>query len=178
MTADYKAMRKAAKMPERTVQVCMRGDLVAEFESLERELEQIDGADSLDSGAGALIERMEALQAEMRENTYPVKLRGMPAPAYRAFTAEHPARRDDDGEIVEDDKAFGINHDTFWPALIRVSIVDPELPTDADWDEFEAGLTDFQYGELANVAFTLNRSKVSVPFSLAASRMKASTGGE
>jgi hypothetical protein len=77
MGADYKTMRKAARLPERIVPICFRGDLVAEFQQLERELEEAQSTktDSLDSGAGALLERMEAIQAEMRESTYDVRLR-------------------------------------------------------------------------------------------------------
>jgi hypothetical protein len=174
VTADYKTMRKAARLPERTVPTCFRGDLVAEFESLERELDEARkaNADSLDSGTGALLERMDAVQAEMRENTYLVRLRGMGFPAWNAFTARHAARRDDDGKVLESDAGLGVNVETFWPALIRASIVDPELATDADWEEFVEGITDYQYGELGNAAFNLNRSGVDIPFSLAASTMK------
>lgn len=179
MTADYKAMRAAAKLPERTVHVCFRGDLIAELEDIDAELERLgEKTDSLDTGAGDLLERMEALKAEMRENTYPVRLRGMTHPKYNALIARHPARRDDEGKILEEDRGLGVNVETFWPALIRASIIDPPLPTDADWDEFDDGLTDFQYSELGNAAFALNRSRVDIPFSPAASRMSRNTGSE
>jgi len=181
MTADYKAMRKAARLPERTVPICFRGDLVAEFEGLDRELQEakLANPDSLDSGTGALLERMDAVQAEMRENTYPVVLRAMAFPDYNAFIAKHPARRDPEkDEIVRDDVALGVNVETFWPAFIRASIIDPELPTDADWEEFVAGITDYQYSQIGNTAFALNRSGVDIPFSHAASAMKRPTADE
>lgn len=179
-TKNFKAMLAEARLPERTVPVCFRGDLVAEFQQLEHELEQVRKAnpDSLDSGVGELLERMEAIQAEMRENTYDVRLRAMPGPRYRALVAEHPPRRDDNGKIVEDDADFGLNVVTFWPPFIRGSIIDPELATNADWEDFVEGITDYQYGELGNAAFMLNRSGVDIPFSLAASTMKRSSGGE
>lgn len=176
--STYKDMRAKAKLPERTVEVCFRGDLVAEFEGLERELEQIPKTDSLDSGSSELLERMEALRSEMRESTYPVRLRAMPRPAYRELTAQHAARRDDDGKMVEEDAQMGVNTETFYPALLRASIVDPELSTTGEWTEFDEGLTDYQWSELAGAAFLLNRGPVTIPFSLAASRMNRSSGGE
>lgn len=181
MTADYKAMRKAARLPERTVPVCFRGDLVADFEVLERELEEARGAagsDSLDAGTGELLDRMEALQAQMRESTFLVRLRGMPGPKYRALVAQHPARRDETGEVVKADEAMGINNETFWEPLIRACIVEPELTTAADWDEFVEGITDFQYGQIAQASFLLNRGDVSVPFSFAASTMRRTSADE
>lgn len=180
MSADYKAMRKAARLPERTVPICFRGDLIADFEALERQLEEAQkaSADSLDTGTGELLERMDAIQAEMRENTYPVRLRAMDFRFYNALVAKHPPRRDDDGAVLEDDSHLRVNTETFWEPLLRASIVDPELPTHDDWEDFVAGITDYQYNELAVAALNLNRGKVDVPFSLAASSMKRTSGGE
>lgn len=181
MSADYKAMRKAARLPESTVPICFRGDLIADFEVLERELEQAQAgasSDSLDSGMGELRDRMEAIQAEMRENTYPVRLRGMSYADYNALIAKHPARYDDEGRIAPDDATLRINSDTFFEPLIRASIVDPELPTVADWEEFLSGLTDYQFNQLGVTALALNRGGIDVPFSLAASSMKRTSGGE
>jgi hypothetical protein len=179
MGADYKAMRKAARLPERIVPICFRGDLVAEFQRLERELEEAQSTktDSLDSGAGALLERMEAIQAEMRESTYDVRLRSMPHPDFMALTAKHPPRRNDDGAIFAEDEGLRVNTEDFWGPLLRASIIDPELPTVADWEEFVEGITDYQYNELAIAALNLNRGAVSVPFSHAASSMKRTSDG-
>lgn len=180
VSADYKAMRKAARMPERTVPICFRGDLLADFEALDRELEVAKTAnvDSLDSGTGDLLERMDAIQAEMRENTYLVRLRAMDFRFYNALVAKHPPRRDDDGALLADDSGLKVNTETFWEPLLRASIIDPELPANADWEEFVEGITDYQYNELAVAALALNRSGVDVPFSHAASKMKRATGGE
>lgn len=180
MTADYKAMRKAARLPERTVPICFRGDLIADYEALDRELTKLkkNAGDSLDSGAGAVLEQMDAVEAEMAENTYLVRLRAMTFADYNALVAKHPPRRDDDGQIVDDDKDLGVDVAGFWAPFIRASIIDPPLPTEADWEEFVAGITDYQYGLLGNTAFSLNRGSVDIPFSLAASTMKRPSGGE
>jgi hypothetical protein len=177
--STYKDMRAKAKLPEGTVEVCFRGDLVAEFEGLERELEQAPKSDSLDSGEGAIRERMEAIRAEMRENTYPVRLRGLPGPKYRALTEAHPPRRDDEGNIVNDDRIYKVNEKTFFPVLLRLSVIDPELVTRAaDWDDFESSLSDYQWSELTGTAFMLNRGPVTIPLLRGGSRTNRSSGGE
>lgn len=177
-TADYKAMRAAAKLPEREVPTCLRGDLVREFEAIERELEELPKTDSLESGAGALLERQEAIKAEMRENTYLVRLRAMPGPKWRKFAAGHPARRDDNGDIYPEDRGLLLNTASMWEPLIRASVIDPALPTDEDWDEFNDGLTENQYSELGVAALALNRGAISIPFSRAELRMRRSSASE
>jgi hypothetical protein len=176
--STYKDMRAKAKLPEGTVEVCFRGDLVAEFQALERDLEQAPKTDSLESGEGAIRERMDAIRAEMRENSYPVRLRGLPGPKYRALTEAHPPRRDGEGKIVDDDGIYKVNEKTFFPALLRLSVIDPELVTQADWDDFESSLSDYQWSELTGTAYMLNRGPVAIPLLRGGSRTNRSSGGE
>jgi hypothetical protein len=177
---NFKAMMAEARLPERTVPLCLRGDLVADFQALEVELDaaRIAAGDSLDSGAGEIVERMEAIQALMRESTYPVRLRALPGPRFRELHAKHPPRRTDDGEIDKVEQGFDFNVDTFFEPLLRACLIDPEMVSKDDWEQFVAGITDYQFNELAIACLSLNRGKVDIPFSLAASTMKPSSGGE
>lgn len=178
---NFKAMMSEARLPERTVDLCLRGNLTADFQALEAELDaaRIAAGDSLDSGTGEIVERMEAVQALMRENTYPVRLRALPGREFRKLKAEHPVPRKDDGEVDEvASRGFDFNPDTFFEKLIRVSMSDPEITSAADWDEFIGGITEYQFMELAVSCLALNQAKVDIPFSLAASMMKRSSGGE
>jgi hypothetical protein len=173
---SFKAMLAEAKLPERTVQICLRGDLVADHEAAERELEQAqrNPANSLaGSGAAEIAERIEALELEMREHTYDFRLRALPRHTFRALQVGHPPR---DGE--KQDAGFGVNAETFFPALIRATVVDPELD-DAEWtDLLDTRLTDYQFQELALGAWMLNAREVDIPFSRAASRLKRATADE
>lgn len=176
---NFKTMLAEAKLPERTVEICLRGDLAADHEALERDLERAEntGADSLaGSGATALAERIEALEAEMREHTYTFRLRALPRPQWRALVAEHPPRKADDGSVVDSDR-IGVNADTFYEAIIRACLIDPEL-TDEEWASLAEALTDRQYEDLADLAWALNRREVDIPFSLAASRMRQASAAE
>jgi hypothetical protein len=173
---SFKTMLAEAKLPERTVQICLRGDLVADHEAAERELEQAqrNAATSLaGNGAAEIAERIEALEGRMREHTYDLRLRALPRSEFRSLQVAHPPR---EGEKL--DAGFGVNGETFFPALIRATVVDPVLD-DAEWaDLLDTHLTDFQFNDIALSAWGLNAREVDIPFSLAASRLRRATGAE
>jgi hypothetical protein len=174
---DFAALLAGAKLPERTVPICLRGDLAAEHEQLNDELELLErtSVDSLAGNGGAeLAERIEALEAEMRANTYPFLLRGLRGPDYRAFKVKHPPRLTDDGEVDKQDAMFGFNAEAGFEPLIRVSVVDPELD-DVKWAQLMQTLTDRQFDNLGTAAWLLNRGDIDVPFSRAASRLNRLT---
>lgn len=176
---NFKKMLSQAKRPERTVPVCLRGDLAADFEQVERQLEEAQkkASDSLAaSGISELVDQLDALSAEMRKHTYDFRLRAMSRPAFRALVADHGPRRDPDtNEVLERDRYVGVNTDTFYDALIRACVVDPELD-DEDWKTLlDETLTDKQFDALSDAAWYLNRGDVDVPFSRAASRLRAAS---
>jgi hypothetical protein len=176
---NFKSMLAEAALPETTVQICLRGDLVADHELAERELElaQKQAVDSLaGNGAAAIAERIEGLEAQMREHTYDFRLRALPRPAWRALVAGHEPRRGDDNEIRAEDR-MGVNAETFFPAMIRACLVDPEL-TDDEWAQLNEALTDRQFDDLSDAAWGLNRREVDIPFSRAASRMRRTSADE
>lgn len=186
---SYKQKNADAQRAQRSIRICLRGDLVADWEAADRELtrarEEQRGGDSKEGGSlGELVEKVRALEAEMQEHADEWVLRAMPRHAFRALVSAHPPRTDEDGETVPEDRMTQVNRVTFFPALIRASVVTPELD-DEDWawllgdDEAEDGvLTDRQFGDLEDVAWFLNRGEVEVPFSHAASLATRDTGGE
>lgn len=178
MPSDVHALIAAARLPERTVSLCLRGDLVAELERLDRELAELDrpGRVVTDSLAGdgrrGLAERIEALREEMRASTVSFVLRALPRRRWSALLAEHPPRDGDEG-----DKAMGINSESLFAALIGESIVSPTLSAD-ELDTLLDAISSAQYDELANAAWSLNRRSVDIPFSPTASRILRSSGSE
>lgn len=172
-----------AKLPELTVPICLRGDLVAEIEQLDRELVNAGSSPSSGMEDGArlreLAERIEALRDEMREddNNHTFVLRALPARDYRALKAQHPPRVDGEGDVVAEDRVLGANIDTLAEPLLRACCVDPVLD-DATWRSLEPVLSDGQYDQLANAALLVNQGAVTVPFSRAASRVMRSTEPE
>jgi hypothetical protein len=175
---NFKTMLAGAKLPEKTVPLCLRGDLVAEFEKLERRLAEVKErpVDSLaGNGEAELIEQMEALRAEMHEHTFDVVMRAKPKHEWRALCNAHQPRKNDDGTPDDRDALLGVNADTFFDAIVRACMVDPDLD-DAGWAELDAVLTDKQFQSLADAAWAVNRSDVDIPFSPAASRNRRVSG--
>jgi hypothetical protein len=72
MSKDIKALIREARLPERTVQVCLHADLVAEMEQAERELSDAQHSigDSLAAGSRVreITERIEALRQQMLDH--------------------------------------------------------------------------------------------------------------
>lgn len=202
---SFTDLLKGARLPEASHPVCLRADLTAEFEAAERELELLrkqprQKTDSLaGSPAGALIRRIEELQQEMTSATYTFRLRALPKSKWRALVAAYPPRKDEKtGEPVPEDAQIGVNREEFLDALIKVSVIDPEMGPD-EWlqlighsekeqaafrqagrgnEIIDGALTDRQYADLCDEAWFLNRGEVSVPFSRAASLLKRDTGNE
>lgn len=182
--SNFKQKLKAARLPEDSVPVCLRGDLAADFEAAERDLKraQESRSDSLEEGVGPIIDRLDALRADMLEHTEDFRIRALPKPAFRALVAAHPPRRavkDDgsEGDLDAGDVNMGVNRETFFEALLRVSVISPELD-EGDWTDLFEVLTDRQFGDLTDAAWFLNRGEIDVPFSRAASLAKRNSGGE
>jgi hypothetical protein len=100
---DFETLLAGAKRPERSVPVCLRGDLVADHEAAERELElaQRRASDSFDSGgSGEIVDRIESLENQMAACTYPFRFRALPKKDFRALVTAYPPRRDDNDEVV------------------------------------------------------------------------------
>jgi hypothetical protein len=190
---DIEALIRASRRAERTVPICLRGDLVAEFEDLERQLEDdVNRATPLDKRLGqtppghATAEKMLALREQMGASTVVFRLRALAPSRWAELRAEHPPRKAEDGSELDAD-SLGINIETFFKPLVRESVVYPVL-TDTAWsmllgeedddpddpDAGTRGLSNRQFEDLSGAAWVLNRAEVSIPFSRAASRILAS----
>jgi hypothetical protein len=192
---DIKALIRGSKRATKTVPICMRGDLVAEFEALEADLTKVAAnvVDSRLNGAKAqgrkLAEQMAVLQEEMRGSTVPFILRALGRSRWAALLAEHPPRMGADGKVLADDTG-GFNAATLWTPLIRASVISPLLDDD-DWavllmtnedgtdgDDNGGGLSNGQFDALGTAAWRLNQSLVDIPFSRAALAILRSIGVE
>lgn len=180
---DIEALIAGAQRPERSVSLCLRGDLVAEHEELDRQRAQAqrdDDGSSLASGgaAKAIAERMRALEDEMRDSTVTVVLRALTRTAWTKLVDLYPPRKDDEGKVDPRDRLLGVNMSTFWGPLIKACWVTPGLDPKTLDHLLEDTLSFAQYDGLANAAWEVNRGDVDVPFSSAASELlrTSSTG--
>lgn len=162
---NIKQMLAHASRPQRTVAVCLNGAVALEYEELRRRIDKA-GKESVPSLAGSATTAREmeltALKERMREHTVTFTVAALGRPEWRALVDAHPPRKLEDGTTHPDDGA-GVNEATFYSALVRKSIVDPEMDA-ADHDLLESTLTDAQYSRLCKAAFDVNRHEIDVPF--------------
>lgn len=160
-----------AKRPEKVVQICLRGDLRAEFERADAELQQVErtalGAPSLADGGRRreLVDRIESLRQQMLAESVEFTLRAVSRGAWVQLVAAHHKPEG------------GVDSATFLPVVLRACLVDPEL-TEEQWAILDDTLTSAQYEVLSEAAWALNRGDVDVPFSPTASRIVQSSEAE
>ena len=124
-SVDWASLAAQAQPRRKTVELCLRGDLVADLESAE------------DHGDGA---RVDELTKAVKDATVVFTLAGLTRDKYRALEAQHP---DAEG-------GAGWNVETFPEALVRASIVSPLVqPGDPLFDV----LTPAQVEKLFEAAF-------------------------
>lgn len=176
--SDVKALIASARLPERSVEICLHPDLMAELQDLERQLEEADARHrSSGSLAGGdrveIAQKMEAVRERMKAHTVKFRLRAVPRRRWTALVAEHPPRPG-----VERDTVMGLNEETFFEAMVRECTVEPDLD-DKDWATLlDEALSDAQWGVLTNAAWAVNARDVDVPFSRAASRILQTSAPE
>lgn len=159
-----------ARLPEKEIQVCLRGDLLAEYDAAAAALDEAERMArieaSLDSGGPkiAAAERVAAVRERLLAASVTFRLRAVPRSRWTQLYAEHPPR---DGDAI--DAATGFNRETFFDALTLESVIDPVMAAE-QWQALADRLSSAQYDALTTAAWEVNRSGVDVPFSLAASR--------
>jgi hypothetical protein len=174
---EIKALLAGARRSERTVPICLRGDLVAEMQDIERDLLRLEATRSAslegDPEAVPLAERAAALREEMLAHTVTFVVRAVARRRWTELMAAHPPREGD-----EADKVLGVNLDDMVEVLLRECTVEPQLDDD-DWEHLLSEvLSDAQYEALTTAVWAVNTRDVSVPFSPAASRiLQSSTSG-
>lgn len=161
-----------AKPREKTVMVCIRGDLAGEAERLQDELSRVsedwEPTDLSEVHPGREIaERLKAVHAQVREAEEPFLLRYIGDKAYSDLVAAHPSENEQE--------AF--NSETFARALVAASCVQPVMTEEQVTALFEV-INEGEIKKLFDAAWDVHNSSEVVPFSLAASALLASLIGE
>lgn len=175
------------KRPEATYKLCTDMSLRVEWELADEQLRNARSkatGDRLTGNAEAtrLAEQVQELERQMEAATIVFRLRALMRPRFNEIVALHPPRQDND-----DDKEAGLNRETFFDALLMAKEKKSDVGTivevrdangelvdfdpESEWPDLADQMTDLQYQDIANLAYVLNRGRVSIPFSRAASRM-------
>jgi hypothetical protein len=171
---DIKEKIKRGGPPTRTVAVWLGADLdlLDEYERAVHELDEAQPAKTLDGqgGRSQIQARIDRLRERLEEYRVTFRVKGLDDKRWERLLAAHPPRVNASGEIDDGDKRLGWNRETFNGALVRATVIEPDLD-DEDWlallgdDETEGQLTSGQVDELATAAFTLTKIRIDVPFS-------------
>lgn len=163
--------------PEKIVSLCTDAALQAEWEQANSDLinsvresgdERLNGGNS----KAALARAVQDIEQKMVESMVRFRLRARGRNEWAELVATHPPRPDN-----ADDKARGVNTETFFDAVIADSIIEVtqndepvEFDPATEWLALADDMTDAQYAQFAEAIWVLNRGEVSAPFSRAASR--------
>lgn len=162
---------KRATPRERTVMVCIRGDLAGEADRLQDELARVSSdwepQDLTDVHPGReLAEKLRDIREQIKDAEEAFKVRYIGDKAYSDLMAAHPAK--DDGQAFDSE--------TFPRALIAASCVDPVMTDEQVTQLFEV-INEGEIKKLFDAAWDVHNSSELVPFSLLASALLA-LGGE
>lgn len=160
----------AATLRETEVQLCLSGDLAAEADRLQAQLDALPPEKPRSSLAevnprAAIESELDEVHALMRENLTTFRFRALGRTAWLDLVAQHPGRND--GEAW--------NPETFTVALVAACAIEPEMTLDQAERLFEKINAD-QRGDLWSGAYGANTRETRVPFSHADSRNLPSSG--
>lgn len=160
---------KAAELPQQSVPICMRADVLGEIGELERRIKNLQDADEADLRLSAgdeapeLAARIRELEAEAAEYTMDLRLTAVPRLEWNKARVKHTTENDDGSEKL--------NLNAMMEDLFPQSVVSPEM-TDGQRTDFLAGLTEGQWEAVIKAMWDINRGGASVPKSLRASMVR------
>lgn len=94
-----------------------------------------------------------------------LRMRAVPNRRYRQLCDEHPPRKGNSRDEFE-----GVNIDSFYPALARESLIEPEVD-DAQWAEFAGSAREHDWRKITAMARELSTGEVDIPKSSLASAL-------
>jgi hypothetical protein len=160
----------SARLRETEVRLCLSGDLAADADRLQAQLDAMPVR--LAAGSLADVDPRTAIEAElaeihalMRENMATFRFRALGRKAWSDLIAEHPGRTDDERW----------NADTFGPALVAACAIEPEMTVEDVEAVYEVINAD-QRADLWAAAYGANVGETRVPFSPADSPKTSSSG--
>jgi hypothetical protein len=170
---SVKDLIAGARLPERSVSVCLRGDLIAEHQALEDDLRraeetarQSDARMSSLSESKRIAEQLDEISDQMTANTLNIRLRALPRPEWVALIGEYQPPPDD-----PEAQRVGVDLEPFLQVATRRCVVEPAMDDD-DWAALVKVLSSAEWDKLAGACWSLNRTGVDIPKSQLASLVK------
>jgi hypothetical protein len=158
------------KLDEDWIEICLRPDLVASHEELESDLEDStiadqtaqkgprrnsDKAPAPSARTLELLERIEAVEAEMAESGVRFDFRALPKDKFRALCDQHPPRKGDMG-----DQSVGYHRVDLGDALVKECMTSPVFDAEA-WEQLVDVVSIGEWNRLRARAEKVNGSVVT-----------------
>lgn len=160
----------AAKLPQESVPICMRADVLSEIGELERRIRVLTADDDdirmisqHEDNAADLADRIRELEAEADRHTINLRLQGVDRRRWNVAIDNHKAEDEDSGEEKLDLNALV-------EELFAESLVSPEMGP-AEQERFLATVTEGQWEKIVQTIWVLNRTVTTVGKSVTASQV-------
>lgn len=158
----------ARKLATKSLPVCMRGDVLADIQELERQINQLRSDDddprmvgANTATAGELAEQIRDLEEEAERYTINLRLQAVERGDWNRQVDLHTDEDPDSGERKLDLAALCVD-------IFPDTIIAPEM-TAGEQTAFLTGLTEGQWEEIMQAIWDLNRKKITVGKSVTAS---------
>lgn len=160
MSVNFDDLRKSIKRPRQAVDLCLRGDLVAQRARLLRDIAASQSRASESIAGDPQLQQLQAKLAEVdAEMTRAIVSFTFEALSRDQFTQLEDAHKyRDDGSPTRELES----------AIVAASMIDPDLTAEQVSTLF-ADLSDGQVSELVGCAWGVNRESGTVPFVASAS---------
>lgn len=157
-------------LPEESVEICLRPDLIEEWETENEKLQALAAQGMKGARVGTKpkaqidqAKKVQALEAGIEETSAVFRFRALPKAQWRALCDDHPPRQGN-----EIDQWTGYNRDAVLDQAVRESLIDPVFD-EAAWAEFSGVLNGGEWDELRKATNKVNKGVVESPKSALAS---------
>jgi hypothetical protein len=165
MSIDVKKLLAEAQLPKRIVWVCTRGDLTAEAQRLEAQLQEVEAGSSNRRivGPNASVEvahQLADLREQMKAASIEFELTAFSSHLWRAMKADHPVT----DKPTQADIVVGADTKSLFNDAVPQAVTAPPLDDD-DWKQLVDVLPDGEWQALCNAVYVLNEEGTQLPFS-------------
>lgn len=169
------------QLPETTVKVCLRPDLIDAHNQANERLQSARKSGSKSGRLASkttdeereLAKRVRDIEDQLADATVEFRFRGMSPRTWQELLDEHPPRQDNQLDLM-----YGANRASHPRAAVRASIIEPEWDDDS-WSELLDIVNSGQWEELTAAMRQVNRGVVDdAPFSELASLILTKDDGD
>lgn len=161
------------RLREQATQICLRPDLLDEWEAANDELQESQARDvgsarlasGVSSATKRIAQKVQIIERQIEDNSIWVKFRAMPKDDWIVLCEQYPPRRGNDIDAV-----IGYDRDSVQDAMVRACMIDPVFD-EKSWAEFVKVVNPGEWAELRETVSQVNGAVTGTPKSVWAERV-------